>query len=215
MAGKNRKAAPEKEKDAAAYYHLNVKAVDDLVNATPENSPKVSEAELRKYRSGPRIHLKEWLRTLLIKWWFAGMVCFFFYWGLGTVVTNGENQLLILGLALGFVTDLLVNNIFRYYAKTPGANDRWMMFGRKGFASLPLNILYGFLLLSCVIMTYSVVNRTILSLSAGDPERVPLGVEPILFALFTTGWDFLFLGIRRGMRRIFSDAKQANQPGTR
>ena len=130
------------------------------------------------------------------------------------MVPNWENQLLILGLAIGFVTDLMINNIFRYYAKTPGANDRWMMFGKKGFISLPLNVLYGYLLLACVIMTYSVINRAIISFT-GDPTSVPLGVEPILFGLFTTGWDFLCLGLRSLGRRILSDARHANQTNAR
>ena len=165
MGGRRRAEAPEKEKDAAEYYRLNTKAVDDLVNADVSNSPKVSREELNRYRSGLKIRLPDWLKALLIKWWFSGAVCFFFFWGLGNVIPNRENQLLVLGLAGGFVTDLLVNNIFRYYAKTPGANDRWMMFGKKGFASLPLNVIYAFLLLLCVVMTYNTVNGVLVSLS--------------------------------------------------
>ena len=214
MGRKDRKTAPEEPRDAADYYRLNRRAVDDLVNATPENSPKVSEKELRKYRSGPKIRLRDWTKAVLVKWWFGGAVCFFFYWGLAILVPNWENQMLILGLALGFVTDLMVNNIFRYYAKTPGANDRWMMFGKKRFSSLPLNILYGYLLLACVVMTYSVINRVIVSFT-GDTQSVPLGVEPILFGLFATGWDFLFLGLRSLGRRILSDAKRSNQANAR
>ncbi len=214
MGRKKNDVPSEKAKDAASYYRLNTKAVDDLVTANPENSPKVSEAELRKYRSGLHIHLKDWVKALLIKWWFSGSVCFFFYWGLGMFVPNGENQLLILGLAGGFVTDLMVNNIFRYYAKTPGANNRWMMFGKKGFVSLPLNVLYAYLLLACVVMTYGVINRVIISFT-GDPQSVPLGVEPILFGLFTVGWDSLFLGFRSLGRRILSDARHGNQSNAR
>lgn len=214
MGRKDRKEIREQERDAAEYYRLNTKAVDDLVNADVSNSPKVSRKELDKYRSGPKIHLKDWLKVLLIKWWFNGAVCFFFYWGLGNAVHNQENLLLIVGLALGFVTDLLVNNIFRYYAKTPGGNDRWMMFGRKGFVTLPLNVLYGFLLLFCVVMTYNTVNSVIVSFT-GQKDSVPIGVEPILFGLITTGWDFLFLGIKRMVRRIVDDAKAAHQTGAR
>ena len=61
MGRKDRKAVPDKPRDAADYYRLNTKAIDDLVGATPENSPKVSEKELRKYQSGPKIRLKDWL----------------------------------------------------------------------------------------------------------------------------------------------------------
>ena len=214
MGRKRRPVIPEEEKDLSRYYRLNTKAVDDLVNADVSNSPKVSRAELDRYRSGPKIHLRDGLKALLVKWWFNGAVCFFFYWGLGNVVANRENLLLILGLAIGFVTDLLVNNIFRYYEKTPGGNGRWMMFGRKGFASLPLNVLYGFVLLLCVVMTYNTVNGLIVS-ATGNRESVPLGVEPILFGLITTGWDFLFLGIRQLGKRIVADAKQGKQTGMR
>ena len=206
MGRKSREAVPEDTRTPAEYYQLNTKAVEDLVTASPENSPKVSEAELRRYRSGLQIHLKDWLKVLLIKWWFHGAACFFFLWGLGIAVPSRENQLLILGLAMGFITDLMVNNIFRYYAKTPGANDRWMMFGRKGFASLPLNIVYGYVLLALVVTTYNVINGVLVSFS-GNPESVPLGVEPLLFGLFATGWEFLLLGARQLARRIVEDAK--------
>ena len=197
---------PEKERELAEYYRLNTKAIDDLVTASPENSPKVSEVELRKYRSGPKIRLKDWLKALLIKWWFYGACCFFFLWGLALMVPSRENQLLILGLGMGFVTDLLVNNIFRYYAKTPHGNDRWMMFPKKGFVSLPLNILYAFLLLFCVVGTYNAVNGVIVSFT-GEKESVPLGVEPLLFGLLTAGWDFLFLGIKKMSLKIVADAR--------
>ena len=140
MAKKGRKPAPEPHKTASDYYSLNTKAVEDLVSADVTNSPKVSEAELRRYRSGPKIRLADWMKAVLLKWWFAGAVCFFFLWGLGTVVPNRENQLIIVGLALGAVTDLFTNNIFRFYARTPGENDRWMMFPRNSFSTLPLNI---------------------------------------------------------------------------
>lgn len=207
MGRKSRRAEPEKPRTTAEYYQLNTKAVEDLVTADVTNSPKVSEKELRKYRSGPQIHLKDWVKVILIKWWFAGAVCFFFYWGLGMMIQNQENQLLILGLALGFVTDLLVNNIFRYYAKTPGANDRWMMFGKKGFVSLPLNVLYGFVLLALVVMTYNTIN-SVAAAATGETERVVLGVESILFGLFTVCWDLLLLGAKRLIRRMVEDAKK-------
>jgi len=208
--GRRKAPEPEKEQTAAEYYRLNTRAIDDLVTATPENSPKVSEQELRKYRSGLKINLREWVKVLLIKWWFAGMVCFFFFWGLGMMVPNAENQMIILGIGLGAVTDLLVNSIFRYYEKTPGANDRWMMVRRRGAAGLLLNVLYAFVLLACVVATYQAVNTAWAALS-GRKDQVAVGVEPILFGLLTAGWDFLFLGFRRLGKRIIADAAVKNK----
>lgn len=198
---------PEKEPDrsAAEYYRLNTRAVDDLVTADVSNSPKVSRKELDKYRSGPKIHLSDWVKVILVKWWFAGAVCFFFLWGLGTVVPNRENQLIITGLGLGFVTDLLVNKIFRYYEKTPGGNNRWMMVTKKGFISLPLNVIYAFVLLACIVGTYNAVNAVWLAAS-GQQDTIPVGVGPILFGLFATVWDLIFLGMKQMLKRIISDA---------
>ncbi|MBR6185110.1 MAG: hypothetical protein IKQ41_02510 [Clostridia bacterium] len=204
--------AREEPRAAAEYYKLKTQAVDDLVNATQENSPPVSERELRKYTSGPRIHLTEWVKITLIKAWFSGMVCFFFLWGLGTYVPSQLDLLFIVGIALGFVTDLMVNPIFRYYAKTPGGNDRWMMFPKKGFVSLPLNVLYAFLLLFLVVTTYSVINAAVLAVTKAQ-DTIPLGVGPILFGLFATGWDMLLLGAKRLAGRIVGDArKNAGRP---
>ena len=197
----------EEGKSTADYYKLNTKAVDDLVSATKENSPKVSKEELRKYQSGSRIKTADWVKAVLLKTWFAGMVCFFFLWGLGTYVADQLDMLVIVGLALGFATDLLVNPIFRFYAKTPGANDRWMMFPQKRYISLPLNVLYAFLLLFCVVTTYNVINGAILAFTKAQ-DTIPLGVEPILFGLFTMGWDMLFLGAKKLFKQILADAKK-------
>lgn len=207
MAKKGRKPAPEPHKTASDYYSLNTKAVEDLVSADVTNSPKVSEAELRRYRSGPKIRLADWMKAVLLKWWFAGAVCFFFLWGLGTVVPNRENQLIIVGLALGAVTDLFTNNIFRFYARTLGENDRWMMFPRNSFSTLPLNIVYGYVILFLVVLTYNAVNAFLIA-ATGVQDKIPLGVGPILFGLFCTGWDLLLLAAKRMLMRIVRDAKR-------
>ncbi len=207
MAKKGRKPAPEPHKTASDYYSLNTKAVEDLVSADVTNSPKVSEAELRRYRSGPKIRLADWMKAVLLKWWFAGAVCFFFLWGLGTVVPNRENQLIIVGLALGAVTDLFTNNIFRFYARTLGENDRWMMFPRNSFSTLPLNIVYGYVILFLVVLTYNAVNAFLIA-ATGVQDKIPLGVGPILFGLLCTGWDLLLLAAKRMLMRIVRDAKR-------
>ena len=207
MAKRKRQPEKEAEKTLSEYYRLNTQAVDDLVTADESNSPPVSAAELRKYRSGPRVTLADWAKALLIKCWFAGAVCFFFLWGLGIYVTDYWDQLLILGVALGIVTDLLTNNLFRFYAKVPGANDRWMMFPQKKFITLFLNVLYAFLVLACVVMTYQAVNALLVAIT-GARDTVPLGVGPILFGVFVTAWDQLFITMKRTLIKILRDARK-------
>lgn len=207
MSRKSRKAAPEEQRSAAEYYQLNTRAIEDLVTADESNSPKVSEEELRKYRSGPKIRLRDGVKAALIKWWFAGAVCFFFFWGLGIMIPSLENQMIVLGIGLGLVTDLLVNNVFRYYAKTPGANDRWIMVRHKGVAGMAMNLVYAFVLLGLVVITYDIVNRIAVGIT-GTSDTVPVGVEPILFGFLTMGWDLLLLQARKWIRQIVDDAKK-------
>ena len=198
--------AKREERSAADYYKLNTKAVDDLVNATEENSPPVSKQELKKYRAGSRLKMADWLKAVLLKMWFAGVICYFFVWGLGAYLSDQLDLIVITGLGLGFVTDLIVNPLFRFIAATPGANDRWMMFPKKNFLYLPLNVGYALVLLFCVGGTYNAVNAALVGLT-GAKDTVPLGVEPIFFGVLTMGWDMLFLAFKRLGRRMVEDAK--------
>ena len=208
---KNKKARGtdrEPGKSTADYYRLHAKAVDDLVNADESNSPRVSKEELDKYRSRRgRIRIPDWLKAAFIKWWFAGSVCFFILWGLGVYIADQLDMLAVLAIVLGIVTDILQNNIFRFYAEPKGDNDRWMMFPRKQLSAFFLNILYAGLLLLFVFMTYNLLNAAILGVT-GETGTVPLGVGPILFGLFYMGYDMLFLGMKRLFSRIVSDARR-------
>lgn len=210
MARKHKNPPREPDRSAADYYRLNLKAVDDLVTADESNSPRVSEAELRKYRSGPKIRLSDTLKALLIKFWFNGATCFFFLWGLGAYLQSWLDQMVVLALALGAVNDLLTNNVFRFYAKTPGANDRWMMFPQKALYTLPLNVLYAGVLLFLVATTYNAVNAAIIRFT-GAVGAVPLGVGPILFGVFTTAWDLLLIKLKHTAQSVLSDARRASK----
>lgn len=202
---KNVPPKPEAEKQSS-YYELKTKAVDDLINADESNSPEVSREELRKYKSGPRLKLAEWVKLLLIKGWFAGAVCFFFFWGLGTYL-NQLDLLFVTGFALGVVTDLLTNPVLRFFEKKPGDNSRWMMFPKKGLYTLFLNILYGFVILTLVVSLYTGINMLAAQIT-GNTDQVFLGVEPVLFGVFCLGFDLLlikikhiFLGFFRGSEK--------------
>ena len=211
MAKKKEAPVRDESRAAADYYKLNKQAVEDLVTADEANSPPVSEEELRRYTSGPKVKLSEWLKVALIKAWFAAAVCFFFIWGLGIYFPHIVDQIVITGIALGFVIDILLNNLLRFMEKTPGASERWIFVGVRGFFSLPLNVLYGLVLMLCVVATYEGVNALIVALLHIPAGEIPLGVGPILFGIFTMGWDALFLLMKRTMKRMLADAKAATK----
>ena len=83
-----------------------------------------------------------------------------------------------------------------------------MMIPPKKFISLPLNVLYAFVLVFCVVQTYNAVNAVIAAMTHGSGTAA-LGVGPILFGLFAMGWDMLFIGAKRLFKRILADAKSS------
>ena len=191
----------------SSNYNLKSDAVDALVNADSEETPEFSQEELDQYRSRKGKGVPETVKIIFIKAWFAGAVCFFFLWGLGTYIGSMIDMLFILGIALGMATDLLVNNVIRFIEKTPGANDSWMMIPPKGVKSLFLNVLYAFVVIMFVYGLYNVINLAITTIT-GNSDTVPLGVEPILFGVFCMGFDILFVGMKNLMKDIIAQARQ-------
>ena len=189
-----KKAEPQKPEITrqADYYKLKTQAIEDLVTADESNSPEVSREELRKYQSGPKFKIADWVKLLFVKAWFPGSVCFFFIWGLGGMVVDQLDLLFITGIALGVVTEMLTNNVLRFLEKSPGGNDRYMMFPQKGYITFPLNILYAFVLLFLVYTLYNIINLVIIQLT-GAVDKVPLGVEPVLFGIFYMCFDMILI----------------------
>ncbi len=188
-------------------YDLKTQAVEDLVSASEENTPEYGTEELSKYKSKSKLHIPGTLKALFVKFWFGGMVCYFFMWGLGLYIPSQLDLFVVTSVAMGFVTDILVNNLFRFYAETEGANDKWMMFPKKGYKSLVLNILYAFVLMLFVAKAYNLINTVIISIT-GQTDTVPFGVEPISFGLIYLGFDMLFICLKHFAKKIVLDAKR-------
>lgn len=200
----------EKERD---YYKLHRKAVEDLANADLDASD-VTDEDLKRYRSKGGFFSKfpTPVKVVFLKFWFSGAICFFFIWGLGISITNVVDMLFVTSLAMGIVTDILVNNIFRFMEETDGQYNRWMMFPKKRFVSLFLNILYAMVLTLCVYEAYVFINLVIIKITQND-KILPLGVEPIMFGIFYMGFDMLFLAVKNGFKKILTDAKDKVQKG--
>lgn len=197
-----------KEDNIEKNYNLKSDAVETLANADREEAPEYSQEELNQYRKNRGISIPDWLKVLFVKAWFAGAVCFFILWGLGTYIGNMLDMLFVLGIVLGMVNDVLVNSILRFMEPTPGANDRWMLLPKKGLGSFFGNILYAFVITYCVYMLYNGINM-LLSLAFGTTDVVYLGVEPILFGVFCMGFDLLFVWFKTLAIGLIRDARAA------
>lgn len=202
------KTKKDQSKKSASYYDLHTGAVEDLVSADKENTPRYSKEELDKYRSGKvKWRFPEWLKVVLIKFWFYGAVCFFVFMGLGMLVPNQIDMLFIAAIVMGMVTDLLINHFLRFVEKLPGGSKKWMMVTRRGTAGFFLNMLYGFLLIFLVITAYNVINSGIVMLF-GSENAPLLHVEPLFFGLITMGVDTLCVYVRNTFLKVVEDAKR-------
>lgn len=196
----------EKKEKSASYYQLHTDAVDDLIGATQENTPRYSKKELEKYRSvRKKWRLPDGLKAVLIKFWFYGAVCFFVFMGLGMYLGNQWDLFFVAAIVMGMVTDLLINHFLRFTEKLPGGNRRWMMVSRRGTVGFILNLAYAFLLLFLVITAYGAVNALLSALSGG---QMVLRVEPLGFGLAVVGADMLCIGVKRMLMKIVADARK-------
>lgn len=207
MAKKKNKQKPPVKSDiktdkTADYYDLKVDAVERLVNA--KDAPPVPDSEIEKYTSKRKRRIPSWLKVVLIKFWFAGAVCYFVMWGLGLMIT-GLDLIAVLAVALGVVTDLMVNNVLRHFAPFSGANDKWMMFPKKKFWTFFANIVYAIVVLFFVIQSYTLINVALVG-SPETAETIAVGVEPILFGLLFMGFDLLFVTIKNNVAKAFKNA---------
>ena len=202
-----KKQANKPETKEASYYRLHTGAVEDLVTATKENTPKYSEEELNRYRSGKsKRKFPQGLKVVLIKFWFYGAVCFFVFWGLGLYLTGLDLQF-VGAIVLGMVTDLLINHFLRFTEKLPGGSKKWMMVTRRGTAGFFMNLLYGFLLMFLIVTAYNMINTGIVGIF-GSENAPLLHVEPLGFGLIAMGADMLCVVSRNTLRKIVDDAKK-------
>ena len=201
---------PEK-KSSADYYKLKTDAVDRLVNADKKTYDKTKGDPGREYRSrGFLDKIPSWIKALFIKFWFNGAVCFFIFWGLGLYVTDMLDMIFVPAVVMGMVTDILVNNSFRFLATYEGQNDKWMMFPKKKYWTFFANIIYAFPILVGVIWFYNILN-VVLNKFKGTEGELFVGVEPILFGIAYMAIDMLFVTMKQTMIKIISDAKQKNR----
>ena len=182
-------------------YSLKKEAIETLAGADAQEPEQFSQEELDRYRSKKGLPIPDDIKILLIKVWFPGAVCFFILWGLGLYIGSMLDMLFVLGVVLGMVTDLLTNNVLRFIEKQAGDNRRWIMVNVKGVLGSILNVLYAMVIVVCVYLLYNLINYGI-SLVTGTVDVVALGVEPILFGVFCTVFDLLFLYIKSLLMRL-------------
>ncbi|MDE7453518.1 MAG: hypothetical protein K2N22_03830 [Clostridia bacterium] len=214
------------------YYDLKVDKIDELVAALKEESPAQSEnnitynvAEITGDKSGRNAQrefdpykvdrfskIPVWVKALFVKFWFAGCVCYFIMFGLQI---NELDKLALLGAVLGLVVDVLVNPLFRYMESDKKEYNAYMMFPFpfRAFWTFFTNVIYYILVIIVVKLCYDGLNELI-NLISGTQNELKVGVEPLLFGVFTVIIDMIFIGIKDGIVLLIRKRKNAKKEGT-
>ena len=212
-----KKKKQNKETTIENYYDLKTEEMDELVAAlkgdvkedelppittniaeiTGEEQkvkPGSKQAEFDPYRRDKLSALPVWLKALFIKWWFAGLICFLFIWGLRL---DALDSIWVSGLALGVATDIFVNPIYHFLESDKKEYDSYMMFPFpfKKYWTFFANILYYLVVIIGVYGCYFGVNHLI-NFIAKTEYQTYLGVEALLFGVFCTIADMAFIGIK-------------------
>ncbi len=213
----SKKKKKTRETTIEDYYDLRTDKIDELVAAlkgeTPEDAEPVSynmadcmtpesatQGEVREYskkqykefnpyKLDRLSRVPTWIKAIVIKWWFAGMVCYICSILLGYWIGMGENQIWFNGLVLGLVVELLVNPVMRYFADEGTAFNPYIMFPFpfKKYWTFLTNVVYYIVVVWITYFAfYYVINIYI-----GN-----LVVEPVLFATFITVVDMIFIGLK-------------------
>lgn len=182
-------------------YSLKSDAVNRLANADKlEIPPEMrSKDPGKQFRSGFLDKIPAVVKSLFIKFWFYGAVCFFIFWGLS--ITDSLDALVIMSVVLGLVSDIFIDNILRFIETVPGENAKWMMFPKKRYWTFIANIIYAFPVFFCVRCIYLIINTLC------TPIGFYLGVEPIMFGIFYVCVDLIFVSMKNLFITIVNDAK--------
>ncbi|MDE6597099.1 MAG: hypothetical protein K2K60_00490 [Clostridia bacterium] len=233
MAKKNKKF---KETTIENYYDLKIDKVDELVAALKgddfEDSESVSmnisdctgetndayltrrgkQKQFDPYKIDKFSRIPAWIKALFIKWWFAGMVCYFVKMGIN--ISDPLDSIVLCGAVLGLIVDVLVNPLFRYMESDRKEYNAYMMFPFpfKQFWTFFTNILYYVLVLAFVNGCYLGLNELI-NLIKGTTQQLHIGVEPLLFAVFAVAVDMAFIGIKDGIVYLVKKSKSKKKEG--
>ncbi|MCH5148866.1 MAG: hypothetical protein J1G05_05865 [Clostridiales bacterium] len=208
-----------KESTIENYYDLKVDKIDELVAALKDETTKFDdeinydinantgvydpknvksngkEKQFDPYKIDKLSRVPTWLKACFVKWWFAGVVCYFIMWGLA--ISDGLDRVVLCGLVLGLIVDILVNPLFKYMESDRREYDNYMMFPFpfRAFWTFFTNLIYYVFVMYFVTLSYGGINELI-NLIFNTNQHVYVGVEPLLFGLLAVVVDMAFIGIK-------------------
>lgn len=216
------------------YYDLKVDKIDELVAALREEAPSgetismnISDCtgvndpknvtrtgrqkQFDPYKTDFLGKIPTWIKAVFVKFWFAGVVCWFIMAGIGLA---DFDAMVITGGVLGIFVDIFVNPLFRHMESDRKEFDNYIMFPFpfKAFWTFFANIFYYvFVVILVGIFGYNGVN-TVINIFKGTESLYYVGVEPLLFGAFAVAADMIFIGIKDLIVFLVKRTKKKEKP---
>ena len=159
-----------------------------------------------------RAFFTEWRIALIIRWWAAGAVYFFFGWG-----TSAGNQSSILdfvftlGVAMGIFSMLIVEPVLRMaFNLAPNRKPKQYAISQR-ISDYLVGIIKNILIMLVIALIYVAINSAI-NVAFGLPaNNIALPGEPILFGIFYVVVWALFGRIWHRLQQAFFDYQNRNK----
>lgn len=132
-----------------------------------------------------------WVKAVLIKYWFFGVICFFVLMGLGLVISNPLDRIVVCGLLGGMITDVVTDNIL-IMIESSDRESQWFMIYKKpkSVLSLVVNLVY------CLVLFFGCSELMTLIISTYSDKSIWFLQEPCSQALVLIIVDMAFIGIK-------------------
>lgn len=202
--------APPDENDLTMFIS-DCTGVDDPKNYTKTGKKK----EFDPYKTDFLGKIPVWIKGLFVKWWFAGMVCYFIMFGITQMMhTDALDALVLTGIVMGLVVEMFVNPLFRYMEREKNEYSAYIMFPfpLKAYWTFFTNVLYYVIVILVAYFGFYYGINELANYIAGTKDVIALGVEPLLFGTFVVIADMIFIGIKDLIVYLVKRSKKEKTP---
>lgn len=140
-------------------------------------------------------------KVLFMKWWFAGCIYYLTGFGLNILNIGAIENAIVVGLVIGLMNEYVVKNVIKMMSNSKARLEDHIEVNSSYTKGLLLNILFGIVIALFIAYTYNFINIACINIFDLPKDRVVLPAEPFTFGLFYLGYDYIYIGLRKIIRK--------------
>lgn len=152
----------------------------------------LKQRELDPYKIGIFHWVPAWFKIPFLKWWSAGIVYYFVGVGSAFLQQGSYEMMFSLGAVIGLMNSYVVSRIIRDMTHREDRDNPNLSIRKRGPLGTLMNILLSLVIVIVIGFSYEGINRLIIILFSPESTKIYFPADPIGFALFYIGYDFLW-----------------------